>query len=193
MAQCVELIIGLGNPGGEYEATRHNAGFWFVDALAKANHGIFKAEKKFHGQVTRLTLHGQDFRLLKPATFMNNSGQAVAALSRFYKITPANILVVHDDLDLPAGIARLKQEGGHGGHNGLRDIISHLGENKFLRLRIGINHPGSGHNVIDYVLKRPSKADRGLIESAMGAAMDIFPQIITGELQKAMHQLHTKM
>lgn len=193
MSQCVELIIGLGNPGGEYESARHNAGFWFVDALAKANNATFKAENKFHGQVTRLTLQGQEFRLLKPTTFINNSGQAVAALSRFYKIAPANILIVHDDLDLPAGTARLKQEGGHGGHNGLRDIMSHLGENKFLRLRIGINHPGNGHNVIDYVLKRPPKADRVLIESAMDAAMDVLPQIITGELQKAMHQLHTKM
>ncbi len=192
MESSVQLIAGLGNPGAEYERTRHNAGFWFVDALSREWGGSFRREAKFHGEVCRISVKGTSVWLLKPETWMNRSGQAVARLSRFYKIPLEQILVAHDDLDLPPGTIRLKQGGGHGGHNGLRDIISLLGGNGFLRLRIGIGHPGSREEVTPFVLGRPSEKERELIEEAIGRAVQELPHIVSGELQKVMNHLHSR-
>ena len=190
MSAVVALIVGLGNPGAQYEETRHNAGFFFVDALARQNQTSFKQESKFHGEVCRIKINGEQLWLLKPGTFMNRSGQAVAALARFYKIPLEDILVVHDELDLEPGVARLKQGGGHGGHNGLRDIISHMGGNNFRRLRIGIGHPGDSRQVSDYVLHRASAEDQREIDASIDAALDVLPQVVVGDFQKAMNTLH---
>lgn len=187
---ALQLIVGLGNPGPEYAATRHNAGFWFVDAVARRWHGVFRAEKKFHGEVARVVIDGRDLWLLKPGTFMNRSGQAVQALARFYRIEPAAMLVAHDELDLPPGTARLKQGGGHGGHNGLRDIIDKLGTRDFLRLRLGIGHPGDKRQVTGYVLKKPGRDEAIEIERAIDRALDVLPDVVTGNLQTAMNRLH---
>lgn len=187
----VQLIVGLGNPGSEHDQTRHNAGFWFVDELARASHCTLRPEARFHAEVGRCTLHGNDCRLQKPTTFMNRSGQAVDALAKFLRIPPADILVVHDELDLPPGTARLKMGGGHGGHNGLRDLIQHLGTQEFMRLRIGIGHPGDRNQVVDYVLHRPSREDREQIDAAMTRALDVMPLAIAGEFERAMHKLHS--
>ncbi|VAX14669.1 Peptidyl-tRNA hydrolase [hydrothermal vent metagenome] len=184
------MIVGLGNPGLEYEHTRHNAGFWFLDALNSST--PFRKEKKFYGEIARMFLGGQDVWLLKPDTFMNNSGQAVLALAQFYKIGLEHILVVHDDLDLPPGVVRLKQGGGHGGHNGLRDIISRLGGNGFLRLRLGIGHPGDKRKVHGHVLKKTSTDDQIEIDRAIDRALAVLPRVVEGELQKAMNELHTQ-
>jgi PTH1 family peptidyl-tRNA hydrolase len=186
------LIVGLGNPGPEYEHSRHNAGFWFADAVAAAYKTPFRPERKFHGEVARIHVDGHDVWLLKPDTFMNNSGQAVQALARFYKIELPHILVVHDDLDLPPGTARLKQGGGHGGHNGLRDIINKLGGNGFLRLRLGIGHPGDKQKVTGHVLKKASSEDRIEIERAIERTLKVLPDIIAGNLEKAMNRLHVQ-
>ena len=188
----MQLIAGLGNPGPDYEGTPHNAGFWFVDEIARQHHAIFKPEKKFHGEVAKFSHAGRDVWLLKPVTYMNLSGQAVQALARFFKIGTENILVVHDDLDLPPGTARLKEGGGHGGHNGLRDIISKMGSNGFQRLRLGIGHPGDKNQVTGHVLKKAGKDDRIAIENAIDAALKVLPEILEGELSKAMNELHTK-
>ena len=187
----VELIVGLGNPGPEYELTRHNAGFWFVDALARREGTHFRHEGKFQGEVARVRLDGREIWLLKPMTYMNRSGQATAALARFYKIPPEAILVAHDELDLPPGQARLKQGGGHGGHNGLRDLVAQLGTNAFQRLRLGIGHPGDAKQVTGYVLGKPPATDRDLIEAAVDQALDVIPLVVAGELQKAMNRLHS--
>ena len=191
MSARVDLIVGLGNPGPEYEHTRHNAGFWFVDAVAVAYAAPFRKEKKFHGDVARFHAHGHDIWLLKPDTFMNLSGQAVQALASFYKIDLQHMLVAHDDLDLPPGTARLKQGGGHGGHNGLRDIISKMGGNGFQRLRLGIGHPGDKNKVTGHVLKKSSTDDHVAIERAIEAAIKVLPDVINGDMQKAMNQLHS--
>ena len=188
---AVQLIVGLGNPGAEYEQTRHNAGFWFVDALARAAGCALRGEARFHADVARCTLHGHDCRLQKPTTFMNRSGQAVAALAKFLRIPPGESLVVHDELDLPPGTARLKKGGGHGGHNGLRDLIAHLGTQDFLRLRLGVGHPGDRSQVVDYVLHRPSREDHELINAAMQRALEVMPLAIAGEFERAMHRLHS--
>jgi len=188
----IELIVGLGNPGREYADTRHNAGFWFVEEVARKYAGSFKAEKKFQGEAARVDIANHDVWLLKPETFMNLSGQSVLALMQFYKIQLANILVVHDDLDLPAGVARLKQGGGHGGHNGLRDIIARCGGNGFQRLRLGIGHPGDKHQVTGHVLTRVSAEDQAAINTAISNAMAVLPQVVSGDFQKAMNQLHTE-
>ncbi|MGA9851415.1 MAG: aminoacyl-tRNA hydrolase [Gammaproteobacteria bacterium] len=187
----IQLVVGLGNPGADYVLTRHNAGFWFVDALARAHGGGFSHERKFSGDVCRVSISGHELRLLKPATFMNRSGQAVQALAAYLKLPPEAILVAHDDLDLPAGTVRLKQGGGHGGHNGLRDIIDHLGEN-FARLRFGIGRPLHGQEVIDYVLHRATDQDESKIMEAVTAAIAIMPRILAGEMEKAMHELHSR-
>ena len=188
----VKLIVGLGNPGPKYSETRHNAGFWFVEELASQYRERFLPEKKFHGEVARINIEGSNIWLLKPETFMNRSGLAVVSLASFYKIMPENILVAHDEIDLKAGTARLKSGGGHGGHNGLRDIISHLGTKDFQRLRIGVDHPGSKDLVVDYVLKRPDAKDREAIEDSISDALRVMPKIAAGEWEKAMHQLHTR-
>jgi len=187
----IKLIVGLGNPGREYEATRHNAGFWWVDEFALAHQCNFKAEGKFHGLAARGSVHGLELFLLKPQTFMNVSGRAVGALAQFYKVAPQHILVVHDELDLPPGSAKLKLGGGHGGHNGLKDIIAHLGTRDFWRLRIGIGHPGERADVSDYVLNAPRREEMELIEQAMQRAQGVAPLIVEGKLEAAMLKLHS--
>jgi len=187
----IKLIVGLGNPGAEYAETRHNAGFWFVDLLANRLNATFRQDPRHHAQICRISPHGHDCRLLKPSTYMNRSGQAVSSLANYFKITPDEILVAHDELDLPAGGLKLKTGGGHAGHNGLRDIMSATGSRDFHRLRIGIDHPNDRRAVVDYVLSRPSKADREAIEQALETAADCLDEIIAGKLQKAMNRLHT--
>lgn len=187
----IKLIVGLGNPGREYEGSRHNAGFWWVDEFARTQQGIFKAENKFHGLVARSQVHGRETILLKPQTFMNASGRSVAALAQFYKIAAAEMLVVHDELDLPPGSAKLKFGGGHGGHNGLKDIVAHLGTHDFWRLRIGIGHPGERTEVVDYVLHEPRREETELIKQAMQRAQELAPLIADGKLEAAMLKLHS--
>ena len=185
------MIVGLGNPGPKYEQTRHNAGFWFVDTVAKRYQGQLRAESRFHGDVCRVQIGSEDVWLLKPDTFMNLSGQAIAALANYYKINIENILVVHDELDLDPGIARLKKGGGHGGHNGLRDSISKLGGKDFARLRIGIGHPGDKSKVHNYVLHQASRDEHIAMDAAIDKALDVLPEIVTGEWDRAMNRLHT--
>jgi PTH1 family peptidyl-tRNA hydrolase len=188
----IQLIVGLGNPGKTYAETRHNAGAWFIEHLASdAGAPPFKLESKFHGHVSLIQSHAHKIRLLIPATFMNNSGLAVRAMAQFYQIPPESILVAHDELDFPAGLIRLKQGGGHGGHNGLRDIAQHLGEANFCRLRIGIGHPGHSSQVSDYVLSPPSKKDHALIVDAFLQAGHILPDLVLGDIQKAIRELHS--
>ncbi|WP_067520460.1 aminoacyl-tRNA hydrolase [Endozoicomonas ascidiicola] len=190
--QPVRLVVGLGNPGSQYEDTRHNAGFWYVEQLARSCGVVLQPEKKFFGETARVQIGGQEVRLLNPSTFMNRSGQAVGAMATFFKIPPESILVVHDELDLPPGIGRLKQGGGHGGHNGLRDIISALGNNReFLRLRLGIGHPGNSKDVANYVLTKPSVADRQKIDSVIDESVRITPEALNGKRSKAIQELHT--
>lgn len=189
MAQkpAIRLIAGLGNPGPRYEDTAHNAGFWFVDALAKG--AQFRPETKFMGEALQHESAGQSVWLFKPGAFINRSGLPLKLISDYYKIPLEQILVVHDDLDLPPGTVKLKFDGGHGGHNGLRDIFSHLGKSCW-RLRIGVGHPGDRDQVIDYVLKRPRKEDGEAIEDAIARALGIIPQVAAGEYQHAMQLLH---
>jgi PTH1 family peptidyl-tRNA hydrolase len=188
---AIRLLVGLGNPGPEYQQTRHNAGQWLLAALA-ARHGCeLVTEKRFYGACGRISIGGRELRLLAPGTFMNRSGQAVAAMANFFKIAPREILVAHDELDLPAGVARLKQGGGHGGHNGLRDTISALGNNAdFLRLRLGIGHPGSSALVTAYVLSRAPEPERAALLGAIDASLDALPDIVTGDIARAMNELH---
>lgn len=192
----LKLIVGLGNPGAEYLRTRHNAGFWFVDALAASQGERWSVDGKLHGETCRVRVGGEAVWLLKPSTFMNKSGIAVASALRYYKIDPADCLVAHDDLDLPPGTARIKFDGGHGGQNGLRDIIAHLGHGEFHRLRIGTGHPGHDpahkDKVVNWVLGRPSVQDEDRILDAIARALDVLPLAVAGEFDKAMQKLHTK-
>lgn len=188
---AIQLVAGLGNPGAKYEQTRHNAGFWFVDEVARQYHARFSFESKYKSEIVRCSIAGSDCRLQKPMDFMNRSGLPVASLASFYQIPRSSILIVHDDLDLSPGTVKLKKGGGHGGHNGLRDLIPHLGGNDFLRLRIGIGHPGHRDDVVDYVLKNASSDDRAVIDQAIGEAVRALPDIIAGNLDKAMKELHT--
>ncbi len=188
----IQLIAGLGNPGKKYEQTRHNAGFWFVDEVARGCSALFKVESKFKSELARCSIAGHDCRLQKPMDFMNRSGLPVAALASFYQIARSSILVVHDDLDLPPGTVRLKQGGGHGGHNGLRDLIPHLGGSDFLRLRIGIGHPGHRDDVVGYVLNAATPEERAAIDRAIDNAVRVLPGIIAGNVGAAMQQLHSK-
>jgi PTH1 family peptidyl-tRNA hydrolase len=185
------LIVGLANPGAEYEDTRHNAGAWFVSALAEDANISLRHNPKFHGLHGTAKIKGHDCHLLIPSTYMNLSGQAIQALANYYKITPRAILVAHDELDLAPGIIRLKFDGGHGGHNGLRDTISHLNSKEFYRLRVGIGHPGNSKDVSDYVLSPPKKSERVEIDHALRAAEGILPLVMSGEFQKAMQLLHS--
>jgi PTH1 family peptidyl-tRNA hydrolase len=187
----IQLIVGLGNPGPQYEWTRHNVGFWFVDALAARNGGQFRIENKFHGLLCRLFVSGRDLRLLKPATFMNRSGRSLAAVVRYFDIPPDQVLVAHDELDLPVGTLRLKQGGGHAGHNGLRDIVNVLGTRDFWRLRIGIDHPGDRGQVVNYVLNRASRDDEGRMRDSLDEAELCLADIIAGDFQRAMNRLHS--
>lgn len=194
MSSGIQLIVGLGNPGQKYEQTRHNAGAWFVTELAQASHVVLRKETKYHGLHAQIVLHHQECHLLIPTTFMNLSGQAIQAVANYYKIPPANILVAHDELDLPVGEVRLKFDGGHGGHNGLRDTIEHLNTKQFYQLRIGIGRPPqhSEEEAVDYVLNPPSKAERKIIDTALHDANKILPHLMEGQFQQAMHELHTK-
>ncbi|MBF1285638.1 aminoacyl-tRNA hydrolase [Neisseria sicca] len=192
MSNKIKMIVGLGNPGGEYEQTRHNAGFWFLDELAWQWKVSFKEEKKFFGEVARANLTGGDVWLLKPMTFMNRSGQSVAALAQFYKIKPEEILVVHDELDVPCGRIKFKLGGGNGGHNGLKDIQARLGTPDYYRLRLGIDHPGDRNLVVAYVLNKPSAEHRQQIDEAIAKSLKAMPKIMSGEWEEATRFLHSK-
>lgn len=190
----IKLLVGLGNPGDKYEATRHNAGFWFIDSIATQTNSKLALDAKMFGIVGKLN---QDVWLLKPTTFMNGSGKAVAALANYYKILPNEILVIHDELDLPAGSAKLKFGGGHGGHNGLRDIHAALGTADYWRLRLGIDHPGpsspnKANEVVNYVLKAPSKTENDALQASIHAACGVVDLLLKGEFESAMLKLHTK-
>ncbi|MDE2347110.1 MAG: aminoacyl-tRNA hydrolase [Gammaproteobacteria bacterium] len=187
----LKIIVGLGNPGPEHLLTRHNAGFWFVDVLARRHGGEFRDYRKYSGETARVTIEGREITLLKPTTFMNRSGLSIRQLSDFYKVPPEEILVAHDELDLPVGSARFKFGGGHGGHNGLRDAIAHVGEN-FWRLRLGVGHPGNKAEVIDYVLTRAPKADEELILETVNAAADCIPILLEQGAERAMSRLHAR-
>ena len=187
----IALIVGLGNPGPRYAVTRHNAGFWVVDNLALKAGVQFRHESKFQGEICRIEQANLKCWLLKPTTFMNRSGQAVIALANYYKIPAQQILVIHDDLDFPPGTVRLKQKGSDGRHNGLKSIIAHLGSKDFLRVRLGIGHPGQAAEVTNYVLGAPTRDEQIAIESALDATLEVIPLIIEDELNKAMQQLHT--
>jgi PTH1 family peptidyl-tRNA hydrolase len=187
----ISLIVGLGNPGREYEKTRHNAGFWWVDAIAGSKRATWKRETKFSGYATRVEEGGRDFTMLKPWTYMNESGRSVAALMRFYRIEPAAMLIVHDELDLPPGIVKLKRGGGTGGHNGLTDVVEVLGTKDFWRLRIGIGHPGHKDLVADYVLARARRIEQDAIDPAFERSLELLPKLATGRMQDAMTWLHT--
>jgi len=191
MTASFQIVVGLGNPGADYVMTRHNVGWWFVDALAGTHGGSFSAERKFSGDVCRVDIGGHDVRLLKPTTFMNRSGQAVKALSAYLKVPPEAILVAHDDLDLPFGTVRLKKGGGAGGHNGLKDITAHIGEN-YARIRFGIAHPAGSRDVIDYVLERAGREEEAAILEAIGATAEQMPQLLDGHFEKVTQNLHSR-
>jgi len=188
---ALRIIVGLGNPGPEHLVTRHNAGFWFVDLLARRHGGEFRDYRKFSGETAKINVEGYEIVLLKPTTYMNRSGLSIRQLSDFYKISPEDILVAHDELDLPVGSVRLKQGGGHGGHNGLRDTIAHIGE-AFWRMRLGIGHPGNKAEVIDYVLTRAPRAEEDLILEAVGTAVDCIPLLLEQGAERAMTRLHSR-
>lgn len=190
MSSRIQLIVGLANPGKEYAETRHNAGAWFVQEIAENTHTNLRFESKYHGFHSLIQLHNQPCHLLIPTTFMNLSGQAVRACMSYHKIPAESILIVHDEIDLPAGTIKLKFDGGDGGHNGLKDIIRHLNTKQFYRLRIGVGRP-QGKEVVDYVLDAPSKIDRANIDASIHQAQEALPLIVTGEMQKAMQKLHT--
>ena len=187
----LRLIAGLGNPGPDYSATRHNAGFWFVDRLAAERQIRFAPEKRFFGELARLSASGVDCRLFKPAVFMNESGRALQAVAAYFEIASEEMLIIHDEIDLEAGTIRLKKGGGHGGHNGLRDISEKLGGGDYLRLRIGVGHPGDKSRVTPHVLSRPAAAETELIDGAVERGMAIMPLLFAGELERAMTRLHT--
>lgn len=187
----IKLLVGLGNPGPDYDATRHNAGFWFVDGAARALKTTLLMDRSYHGLVARTTFQRQPMWLLEPQTFMNLSGKSVAALARFFKINPDEILVVHDELDLPPGEAKLKFGGSHAGHNGLRDIHAQLGTGDYWRLRLGVGHPGVKSEVIHWVLKKPSLDHRIAIDQCIDRALTALPALLAGDMNKAMVLIHT--
>jgi peptidyl-tRNA hydrolase, PTH1 family len=192
LTATIKLIVGLGNPGSEYRGTRHNAGADFIEQLARHCSSTLLPESKFFGLTGRINLSGHDLRLLVPTTFMNRSGQSVSAMANFFKIAPEEILVAHDELDIPPGTARFKLGGGHGGHNGLRDIIPALGNSKnFYRLRLGIDHPGHASKVTGHVLSSPSQVDRSRIDASIDEAIAALPLLLDGDLTKAMTHLHS--
>lgn len=193
----IKLIVGLGNPGAEYEATRHNAGFWLIDQLARMAGAAPRVEGRFHGLAARARLWDQDIWLLKPSTFMNRSGLAVVSLARFYKILPDEILVAHDEMDLPAGAVKLKRGGGSGGHNGLKDISAHLSTPDYWRLRIGVGHPRNAggaadrEDVVNFVLKPPRREEQQAIDEAIDRSVAPLSLLAKGEAERAMMQLHS--
>jgi PTH1 family peptidyl-tRNA hydrolase len=192
VTQSIQCIVGLANPGKEYENTRHNAGAWLIDEIVNQTHAKLKLESKYHSLHSLVQLHEQSCHLLVPTTFMNLSGQAVRACMSYHKIPVNGILVAHDDMDLPVGTVKLKFDGGDGGHNGLKDIIRHLNTKQFYRLRIGVGRPRPGGDVVDYVLKNPSKTERQQIDAAIQRALEVLPLLMKGEIAKAMQQLHTE-
>jgi PTH1 family peptidyl-tRNA hydrolase len=187
----IQLIVGLGNPGAEYAHTRHNAGFWLVDALAQDLGVHLQPEKNYRGLLARTTYQGKNLWLLQPQTFMNASGQSVAALARFFKIPPQDILVVHDELDLPPGEAKIKLGGSHAGHNGLRDIHAQLGSDQYWRLRLGIGHPGIKAAVVGWVLQKPPSHERSAIDDAITRCLQALPDLLAGQMDKATAHIHT--
>lgn len=187
----IKLFVGLGNPGPEYEATRHNAGFWWIDAVARELKVSLSMDKSYHGLVARTTVRGQTVWLLEPQTFMNVSGKSVAALARFFKIRPDEILVAHDELDIVPGQVKLKLGGSHAGHNGLRDIHAQLGTDDYWRLRIGVGHPGVKSEVVNWVLKKPSPEHRMAIEECITRSLKALPELLAGEMEKATMLIHT--
>ncbi len=187
----IALIVGLGNPGSKYSETRHNAGFWFLNRLANSYNIEFKSESKFSGELVKIEVSGRDVLLLKPSTFMNLSGRSATAVANYFKINVEQILVVHDELDLPPGTIRLKQGGGHGGHNGLRDLCNHLGK-EFWRLRVGIGHPGHKDAVVSYVLKRASLDEKRLIDNAVDDGLSQTENLTNGEMSQVMQILHSR-
>lgn len=186
----IQLIVGLANPGKDYATTRHNAGAWWVQALCAQNHITLQNQSKLQAMIGEGNLHGVKFRCAIPTTYMNHSGQAVGKIAQFFKINPEDILIAHDELDFDPGVIRIKSGGGHGGHNGLRDVIPQLGSEKFQRLRIGIGHPGNKDLVADYVLNNPSKHDQKLIETAIANSLSLLPELLAGNWQSVMNQLH---
>ncbi|MDH3608674.1 MAG: aminoacyl-tRNA hydrolase [Gammaproteobacteria bacterium] len=187
----IRLIVGLGNPGEKHEQTRHNAGFWFVDTLAAKVNASFKQETKFKGEVAYFSCQGEKIWLLKPSTYMNDSGESLRPFCDFYKIPTEQILVAHDEIDLPNGEVKIKWSGGHGGHNGLRSIFAHLNKD-FWRLRIGVGHPGHKDKVVGYVLKQINKQDREEVDNAIIDAMNTLDEFVEGDMEAAMRKLHTK-
>ncbi len=187
----IKLFVGLGNPGPEYEATRHNAGFWWIDALARELKATLVPDRSYYGLVARVNVQGQSVWLLEPQTFMNVSGKSVAALARFFKIQPEEILVAHDELDIVPGQVKLKRGGSHAGHNGLRDIHAQLGSADYWRLRIGVGHPGVKTEVVNWVLKKPSPDHRNLIEDSIVHSLKAYPAMLAGDMDKATLQVHT--
>ena len=187
----IKLFVGLGNPGPEYQDTRHNAGFWWLESLAQELKLPLSMDRSYHGFVGRATLHGQTVWLLQPQTFMNLSGRAVAALARFFKIQPQEILVAHDELDIPPGQAKLKRGGSHAGHNGLRDIHAQLGSDDYWRLRLGIGHPGNKAEVVGWVLKKPILDQRIAIEQCIDRSLKAVPALLAGDMDKATLLIHT--
>ncbi len=191
MTKPIRIIAGLGNPEDKYERTLHNAGFWFVDELARKYGGSYRYEKKFDADYCRVNLHGEDVWLVKPQSYMNCSGQPIRSMLDYYRLRTNQLLVAHDEIDLPPGTVRLKEGGGHGGHNGLRDIIKHCG-NEFLRLRLGVGHPGEKHKVTNYVLKRGSADIEAAVERNIDDAVAVMPELVDGDVGAAMKRLHTK-
>ena len=188
----IKLFVGLGNPGPEYEATRHNAGFWWVDELARELKVNLVHDRGYHGLVARANVHGQTVWLLEPQTFMNLSGKSTAALARFFKIEPNEILVAHDELDVVPGQAKLKFGGSHAGHNGLRDIHAQLGTGDYWRLRLGIGHPGVKSEVVNYVLRKPSPEHREAIDKAIDQSLAALDLLLAGDMERAMMKIHAK-
>ena len=187
----IKLFVGLGNPGPDYELTRHNAGFWWIDEVARALKAPLAMDKSYHGLVARTSVNGQTVWLLKPQTFMNLGGKSVAALARVFKIEPQEILVAHDELDIVPGEAKLKLGGSHAGHNGLRDIHAQLGTDNYWRLRLGVGHPGVKSDVVNWVLKRPSLDHRVAIDQSIDRALKALPHLLAGEMDKATMLVHT--
>jgi PTH1 family peptidyl-tRNA hydrolase len=190
-AHPLKIVVGLGNPGAEYARTRHNAGFWLVDELARRHGGTFRAEGKHQAELTRVRIGGEEIWLVKPMSFMNRSGGPVSSVLGFYKLTPAQMLVAHDEIDLPSGTVRLKEAGGHGGHNGLRDLIAAQGDG-FWRLRIGVGHPGSSKEVVDFVLTHAGKDEQRTIDETIAAGADAIEDMLRSGAQIAMNRLHAR-
>lgn len=191
METQIQLVVGLGNPGDDHSRTRHNAGFWVVDEVVRRARASWSDERKFQGELTKAAIGGREVRLLKPMTYMNRSGLSVQSLMGYLKLVPEQVLAVHDDIDLPTGVVRLKWDGGHGGHNGLRDLNQHLGD-QYRRVRLGIGRPINSAEVIDYVLQRPGKDEQSLLDDAVGRAADAVELIVGGGMEKAMLKYHSE-